>query len=132
MEAARADLPNDPRIFELTGYILRRQDKYDEGTRALEQAVALDPRNPYTLTQLSFSYQGLRRYPEAKATLERVLEITAFAEKGMAVVPHRKRRVRRRDSERSAREFRAAAPRRTMPKGFGFSLTFVVITPFAL
>ena len=76
MEAARADLPNDPRIFELTGYILRGQDKYDEGTRALEQAVALDPRNPYTLTQLSFSYQGLRRYPEAKATLERVLEIT--------------------------------------------------------
>ena len=76
LEAARAGLPNDPRIFELTGYILRRQDKYEEGTRALEQAVALDPRNPYTLTQLSFSYQGLRRYPEAKATLERVLEIT--------------------------------------------------------
>jgi TolB-like protein/Tfp pilus assembly protein PilF len=76
LEAARAGLPNDPRIFELTGYILRRQDKYEEGTRALEQGVALDPRNPYTLTQLSFSYQGLRRYPEAKATLERVLEIT--------------------------------------------------------
>jgi len=76
LEAARPDLPNDPRIFELTGYILRRQDKYEDGLRALKKAVALDPRNPYTLTQLSFTYQGLRRYPEAKATLERVLEIT--------------------------------------------------------
>jgi len=76
LEAARAGLPNDPRIFELTGYILRRQGKPEEGIRALEQAVALDPRNPYTLTQLSFSYGELRRYPEEKATLKRVLEIT--------------------------------------------------------
>jgi serine/threonine-protein kinase len=76
LEAARAGLPNDPRILELTGYILRRQGKYEEGMQALEQAVALDPRNPYTLTQLSFSYQGLRRYREMKATLQRVLEIT--------------------------------------------------------
>ena len=76
LEAARARLPNDPRILELSGYILRRQGKYEEGLRALEQSVALDPRNPYTLTQLSFSYQHLRRYPEEKATLQRVLEIT--------------------------------------------------------
>jgi len=76
LEAARAGLPNDPRILELTAYILRRQGKSEEGMRALEQAVARDPRNPYTLTQLSFSYGQLRRYPEEKATLQRVLEIT--------------------------------------------------------
>ena len=76
LEAARADLHNDPRILEWTGYILRRQGKHEEGLRALEQAVTLDPRNPYTLTQLSFSYMYLRRYPEQKATLQRVLEIT--------------------------------------------------------
>ena len=33
----------------------------------------------YTLTQLSFSYMYLRRYPEQKATLQRVLEITPDA-----------------------------------------------------
>jgi tetratricopeptide (TPR) repeat protein len=60
----------------LTGYILRRQGKSEEGLRALEKTVALDPRNPYTLTQLSFSYRGFRRYSEEKATLQRVLEIT--------------------------------------------------------
>jgi tetratricopeptide (TPR) repeat protein len=76
LDAARSGLPNDPRIPELTGYILRRQGKFEEGLRALEQAVALDPRNPFILSQLSLSYDLLRRYPEQKATLQRVLEIT--------------------------------------------------------
>jgi serine/threonine-protein kinase len=76
LEMAQAGLPNDPHIFEFTGYIQRRQGKPEEGLRALEQAVALDPRNPYTLSQLSLSYTVLRRYPESKATLQRVLEIT--------------------------------------------------------
>ena len=76
MEAARAGLPNDPRILELTADILSQQGKPEEGLRALEQAVALDPRNPYMLSQLSISYECLRRYPEQKATLQRVLEIT--------------------------------------------------------
>jgi TolB-like protein/Tfp pilus assembly protein PilF len=76
LEAARAGLPNDPRIPEWTGYILRRQGKLEEAIRALKEAVALDPRNPFTLLQLSFSYQDLRRYPEAKGTYQRVLEIT--------------------------------------------------------
>src|SRR5262249_44425309 len=68
LDAARAGLPNDPRIPEWTGYILRRQGKHKEGLRALEDAVALDPRNPFTLSQLSLSYEGLRRYPEEKGT----------------------------------------------------------------
>ena len=76
LEAARAGLPNDPRILELTADILRQQGKPEEGLRALEQAVALDPRNPFMLSQLSISYECLRRYPEQKATLQRVLEIT--------------------------------------------------------
>jgi TolB-like protein/Tfp pilus assembly protein PilF len=76
LEAARGGLPNDPRIPELTGYILRRQGKSEAGSDALEHAVALDPRNPYTLSQLSLSYMSLRRYGEEKATLQRALEIT--------------------------------------------------------
>ena len=42
----------------------------------MEQAVALDPRNPDMLGQLAVSYLHLRRYAEQKATLQRVLEIT--------------------------------------------------------
>jgi len=76
LEAARAGLGNDPRILQFTGSILCRRGKPEEGLRALEQAVALDPRNPYLLSRLAISYECLRRYPEQKATLQRVLEIT--------------------------------------------------------
>jgi TolB-like protein/Tfp pilus assembly protein PilF len=76
LEAARAGLPNDPRTLEFTDYILRHQGKPEEGLRALEQAVAVDPRNPSMLSLLVISYECLRRYPEEKATLQRVLEIT--------------------------------------------------------
>ena len=45
LEMARRSLPNDPRLFELTGYILRRRGQQEEGLRNLERAVELDPRN---------------------------------------------------------------------------------------
>ena len=76
LEAAGARLPHDPRILQLTGFILRRQGKHEEGIHALEQAVVLDPRNPFTLSQLALSYIHRRRYPETKAIYERILEIT--------------------------------------------------------
>src|SRR5205807_4822348 len=75
LEKARPSLPNDPRIFELTGYILRRRGQQEEGARNLERSVELDPRNPYTLQQLALSYQDLRRYPEEAAALDRALTI---------------------------------------------------------
>jgi len=76
LEAARASLPNDPRILELDADILIQQGRPEEGLRALEQAVAVDPRNPLVLSRLSICYECLRRYPEQKATLQRLLEIT--------------------------------------------------------
>jgi TolB-like protein len=75
LDIARRDLPNDPRLFELTGYILRRQGKPEEGLRALEQAVALDPRNVSVLQQISASYLNLRRYAEGAGVLDRALQI---------------------------------------------------------
>src|SRR6185295_6923099 len=45
LESARRTLPNDPRLFELTGYILRRRGDQEEGLRNLQRAVELDPRN---------------------------------------------------------------------------------------
>jgi tetratricopeptide (TPR) repeat protein len=75
LEAARRSLPNDPRIFELSGRILRRRGQQEEGLRNLERSVELDPRNVQTLQQLAISYQHLRRYPEAAAVLDRALTI---------------------------------------------------------
>src|SRR5512132_85506 len=75
LEIARRALPNDPRLFELTGYILRRRGQQEEGLRNLERAVELDPRNVYTLQQIAGSYQFLGRYAEAIAALDRALAI---------------------------------------------------------
>ena len=75
LEIARRALPNDPRLFELTGYILRRRGQQEEGLQNLERAVELDPRNFNTLQQISLSYQYLGRYAEAIAALDRALAI---------------------------------------------------------
>src|SRR5262249_36183856 len=75
LEIASQTLPNDPRVFELKGYIQRRQGRWEESTRNLERAVDLDPRNFLRLQQIAISYQVLRRYPEAEAVLDRVLVI---------------------------------------------------------
>src|SRR5438874_6016649 len=75
LESARRVLPNDPRIFELTGYILRRRGQQEEGLRNLQRAVELDPRNFYTLQQMALSYQISGRYADALAALDRVVSI---------------------------------------------------------
>jgi serine/threonine-protein kinase len=75
LESVRRALPNDPRLFELAGYILRRRGQLEEGLRNLERAVELDPRNFYTVQQIEFSYQSLGRYAEAIAALDRALSI---------------------------------------------------------
>src|SRR4029077_17506225 len=75
LEIARQALPNDPRLFELTGYILRRRGQQEEGLRNLERAVELDPRNLFTLQQIALSYQFLGRYAESIAALDRALAI---------------------------------------------------------
>jgi TolB-like protein/Flp pilus assembly protein TadD len=75
LEIARQTLPNDPRIFQLTAAIMRRQGKHDEGLRNFQRAVDIDPRNFYTLQQLALSYTVLRRYAEEASTLDRALSI---------------------------------------------------------
>ena len=40
-------LPNDAGVFELKGYIQRRQGKQEEAVRSLERAIDLDPRNSF-------------------------------------------------------------------------------------
>src|SRR5882724_9485704 len=75
LETGRRSLPNDPRLSELTGYILRRRGQQEEGLRNLEKAMELDPRNSFIMQQIALSYQFLRRYPEEAAILDRALTI---------------------------------------------------------
>src|SRR5262249_54122197 len=52
LEVAARTLPNDAGVFELKGYIQRRQGKQEEAVRSLERAIELDPRNTFTLQQI--------------------------------------------------------------------------------
>jgi serine/threonine-protein kinase len=73
LEVARRTLPNDPRVFQWTGLVERRQGRWEESTRNLERAIELDPRNLFTLRQAALSYHALRRYAEEKSVYDRVL-----------------------------------------------------------
>src|SRR5437773_2062638 len=75
LEIARRGLPNDPRLFEVTGYILRRRGQQEEGLQNLQRAVELDPRNFFTLQQIALSYQFLGRYVDSITALDRALAI---------------------------------------------------------
>ena len=75
LEVAAKTLPNDAGVFELKGYIQRRQGKQEEALRSLKQAIDLDPRNIYTLQQIALSYRHLRRFSEQKSVLDRALAI---------------------------------------------------------
>ena len=75
LEIARKSLPNDPRVFELTGYIARRRGQQEAGLRNLQRAVELDPRNFFTLQQIALSYLNLRRYSDEVVVLDRALAI---------------------------------------------------------
>jgi serine/threonine protein kinase/tetratricopeptide (TPR) repeat protein len=75
LEIAATTLPNNPGVFELKGYIQRRQGKQEEAVRSLERAVEIDPRNTFTLQQIGLSYHHLRRYAEEKSVLDRALKI---------------------------------------------------------
>src|SRR5204862_1682817 len=75
LEIARRGLPNEPRRFELTGYILRRRGQQEEGLRNLERAAELDPRNFNALQQIALSYHFLGRYAETIAALDRASAI---------------------------------------------------------
>src|SRR5207249_3514654 len=56
-----------------SGYIERRQGNWEDSTRHLEQALALDPRNIVLISELAAQYFMLRQYGDAAKTLDNAL-----------------------------------------------------------
>ena len=75
LDAARATLPNESRIPLMAGYIDRRQGRWEKSLEEMKQALEWDPRNFSILQQISVTYEGLHRYKEMAAALDRVLAI---------------------------------------------------------
>ena len=72
--AART-LPNDARIFEWTGYIDRRQNRWHDAVRNFERAMELDPRNVKILTGAAVTYDVMRDYGQARETSDRLITL---------------------------------------------------------
>src|SRR5207248_1563800 len=78
LSAARRVLPNDPVVFLLAGYVDRRQGRWDDSLKNMQQALSVDPRGPQTpfmLDQISKTYMLLRRYADVAAALDRALAL---------------------------------------------------------
>jgi TolB-like protein/Tfp pilus assembly protein PilF len=75
LDLAKRTLPNNSDIFELTGYIDRRQGRWNESARSLQRALALDPRNFFILQQIALSYQEFQQFRAMAAALDRALTL---------------------------------------------------------
>jgi len=76
LSLAQKSLPNEPWAFVLTGYIDRRQGRWDESIKNLERAVELDPQDPAILQQLALTYDSLRRYADVESVYDRAIAVT--------------------------------------------------------
>jgi serine/threonine protein kinase/Flp pilus assembly protein TadD len=72
---ARQALPNNAKVFEVTGWIDRRQGRWPDAVRNFERASELDPRNVFLLTNLAGACCFSRAYDEANNALARLLAI---------------------------------------------------------
>jgi TolB-like protein/cytochrome c-type biogenesis protein CcmH/NrfG len=75
LAVALRTLPNNARIFELNGYIDRRQARWNDALRNLERAVELDPRNDDILFGTGFTYLCARGYERAREIANRGLAL---------------------------------------------------------
>jgi TolB-like protein/Flp pilus assembly protein TadD len=75
LEQAYQLLPNDSRIPQALAYVERRRGNWDSSNSYFNAAEKLDPRNVNLLSQHARSYVCLRRFPEALAKLEQILNI---------------------------------------------------------
>jgi tetratricopeptide (TPR) repeat protein len=74
-QRAEKDLPNNVDVIEAIGFIQRRLGHWDEAIVAGHRIIELDPRDVDAYNDLALTYSALRRFPEALATVDRVLAL---------------------------------------------------------
>jgi TolB-like protein/Tfp pilus assembly protein PilF len=79
-QIAQRGLPNASEVYLAIGAIQRRQGKWKESTANLEKAASLDPKDTWTLQNLTTNYAVHRDFNAANKTIDRALAVnpTAF------------------------------------------------------
>jgi TolB-like protein/class 3 adenylate cyclase/Tfp pilus assembly protein PilF len=70
---ARRALPNNADVYSVTGWIDRRQGRWEAAVKNLEKAAELDPRNSAILNDLAVLYDVLRRYDGEESVFDRAI-----------------------------------------------------------
>jgi serine/threonine protein kinase/Tfp pilus assembly protein PilF len=76
LEQAERLLPHNSKVLQGLAYVERRRGNWDKSQTYFDEAEKLDPRNVNLLSQHARSYICERRFPEALAKLEQILNIT--------------------------------------------------------
>jgi TolB-like protein/Tfp pilus assembly protein PilF len=66
-------LPNSAEVYSLTGWLDRRQSRWEDAIKNEEKAAELDPRNSQFLNSLAILYDILRRYDDEEAVFDRAI-----------------------------------------------------------
>ena len=72
---AREHAPSDSNVLYFTALVQRRQGKFDDCIRGMQQAAILDPLNEDIPVNLGRTFRGLRKFEEARAMFDRALTI---------------------------------------------------------
>ena len=72
-QQAEKGLPNNTDVIEAIAVLQRRLGHWDEAIAEQRRLVELDPRSTHASWSLASTYMMLRRFPEALATVDRVL-----------------------------------------------------------
>jgi serine/threonine-protein kinase len=75
IDLARQTMPNSAALETTAGSIARRQSRWDDALRAIERAVALEPRDPESLFDLANMYRLMRRYDRFDGMMDRLLGV---------------------------------------------------------
>jgi TolB-like protein/Tfp pilus assembly protein PilF len=70
---AQRALPNNAEVLAASGWMDRRQGRWDDAVKNQEKAAELDPRNGQLLGSLSVLYDLLRRYDDEQAVFDRAI-----------------------------------------------------------
>ncbi|PWT84899.1 MAG: hypothetical protein C5B58_03950 [Acidobacteria bacterium] len=76
LEQAERLLPHNSRVLQGLAFVERRRGNWDKSEAYFNEAEKLDPRDVNLLSQHARSYVCLRRFHEALAKLEQILNIT--------------------------------------------------------
>ncbi len=75
LNAARITLPGDPATFALSGYVNRRQGRWEESTRDFERVLEVEPYNVDVMQDLALNYSALGANEKWAAILDRAIAL---------------------------------------------------------